>query len=159
MFRVTGAITLSKIYTLIVIAYCSRRRDASIQLIFRYRSAGGLQILLQWPRTKKYAWTRMHAWCNQSMCTYRPLKQHVFCVIIQICVQATGTYFRYSEYMVRATCYSLHTDYTYTWGMFASLRFSNSGTGHLVTFWRDGEFPHGFPGKDQEFQLNFPGKP
>ena len=45
--------------------------------------------------------------------TYRPLKQHVFCVIIQICVQATGTYFRYSEYMVRATCYSLHTDYTY----------------------------------------------
>ena len=67
--------------------------------------------------------------------------------------------FQVLDYMVRATCYSLHTDYTYTWGIFASLRFSNSGTGHLVTFLRDGEFPHGFPGKDQEFQLNFPGKP
>ena len=42
--------------------------------------------------------------------------------------------FQVLDYMVRATCYSLHTDYTYTWGMFASLRFSNSGTGHLVTF-------------------------
>jgi hypothetical protein len=100
----------------------------------------------------------MHASWNRSMCTYRTFEQHVFCAIIQICVQAAGTYFRYSEHMVRAICDSLHTDYTYTWDMFASLRFSNSGTGHLVTFLRDGEFPHGFPGKDQEFQLKIPEK-
>jgi hypothetical protein len=52
-----------------------------------------------------------------------------------LCVCSWYMYlFQVLDYMVRATCYSLQTDYTYTWGIFASLRFSNSGTGHLVTF-------------------------
>jgi hypothetical protein len=80
-------------------------------------------------------------------------------IFLNSCIAYSRSQSRYSEYMVRATCYSLHTDYTYTWGIFASLRFPNSSTGRLVTFRRDGEFPHGFTGKDQEFQLDFPGKP
>ena len=54
---------------------------------------------------------------NGSWCTYRTFKQHDFCVIIQICVHATGTYFRYigdRRVPVRATGYRLYIDYTYT---------------------------------------------
>ena len=42
-----------------------------------------------------------------DVCTYRTLKQHVFCVIIQICVYAAGTYFRYltTWYEPHATVY------------------------------------------------------